>query len=118
MMTPPIEQAAFGNPVEVLRLQKDAMAEGQIFHREFAFMSDGKVFTRVNNLAGEGRGWIQVPQDWRDRGQLEHLAANQAAKGWTAIWHPAHDPALKEFTKVVPAEGLLDRKEPFSLREF
>lgn len=100
------EHGAVDSIVEVVRLQKEAMAEGEIYQREFAFMSDGTVFTRVSNREGEGRGWALVTQTWKNPADLDRLAANQKAKGWTAIWHPAYDPALKEFTRFVPIEGL------------
>ncbi len=100
--------------VEVVRLQKDAMAEGEILRREFAFMSDGTVFTRVSNAEGESRGWSLVPKTWNNPSDLDRLAANQKAKGWTAIWHPAYDPALKEFTRFVPVEGLVGPNGSFT----
>ncbi len=92
--------------VEVVRLQKEAVNEEGINRWEFAFMSDGTVFTRVTNQEGESRGWSLVPQTWKCPEDLDILAANQKAKGWTAIWHPAYDPAIREFTQFVPAEGL------------
>lgn len=93
--------------VEVVRLQKDALADEVAYRREFAFMSDGTVFTRVTSQDGESRGWSLAPQTWKYPEELDLLAANQKAKGWTAIWHPAYDPAIREFTRFVPAEGLL-----------
>ena len=98
--------------VEVVRLQKEVMAEAETYRREFAFMSDGTVFTRVADLEGESRGWSLVPQTWNNPEDLDRLAANQKAKGWLAIWHPAYDPALKEFTRFVPAAGLLSPERP------
>jgi hypothetical protein len=113
-MAPINEPGTVAAVIEVVRLQKDAMAEGEIFRREFAFMSDGSVFTRVSNQQSESRGWVAVPKVWTGRTALETLVANQKAKGWTAIWHPAHDPALQEFTRFVPAEGLLGPEGPSS----
>lgn len=102
-----LNERGLANPiVEVVRLQKEAMAEEEIYRREFAFMSDGTVFTRITNQQGKSRGWSLVPQGWKNPEDLDRLAANQKAKGWTAIWHPAYDPALKEFTRFVPAVGL------------
>jgi hypothetical protein len=98
--------------VEVVRLHKDAMTEEESYRREFAFMSDGTVFTRVTDQEGGSRGWSLVPQTWKYPEDLDRLAANQKAKGWTAIWHPAYDPALKEFTRFVPAAGLLGSEGP------
>jgi hypothetical protein len=106
-MAPSDERDTVESVIEVVRLQKDAMAEGEIFRREFAFMSDGSVFTRVSNQQSESPGWTAVPKIWTGRAALETLVSNQKAKGWTAIWHPAHDPALQGFTQFVPAAGLL-----------
>ncbi len=86
-------------------MHKEAMAEDEILQREFAFMSDGTVFTRVSKNEGENCGWKLVPKTWKNPEDLEHLAANQEAKGWTAAWHPAYDPSLKEFTRFVPARA-------------
>ncbi len=96
--------------VEIVRLQKEVMADGDIFQREFAFMSDGTVLTRVTNQENESPGWMPVPKNWSSPKTLENLVVNQKAKGWTAIWHPAHDPALKEFSQFIPAAGLVDSK--------
>ncbi len=98
--------------VEVVRLQKDTLSDEGVYRREFAFMSDGTVFTRVINQEGETRGWSLAPQTWRNPEDLDLLAANQKAKGWTAMWHPAYDPALKEFTRFVPAAGLFAPERP------
>ena len=108
-----LDEHGLVNPiVEVVRLQKDAMAEEENYRREFAFMSDGTVFTRVINQEGESRGWSLVPQVWKNPEDLDRLAANQKTKGWKAIWHPAYDPAIKEFTRFVPAAGLFSPEGP------
>lgn len=108
------EHGAVDDIVEVVRMQKEAMVEGEIYRREFAFMSDGMVFTRVTNQEGESRGWSLVPQTWKNPEDLDRLASNQKAKGWTAIWHPAYDPGLKEFTRFVPVAGLVGPEGPFT----
>ncbi len=109
----PIKEPVVIEPiVEVVRMQKkDTMTEGEVYRREFAFMSDGTVFTRISNQEGEGRGWSLIPQTWKNPQDLERLAKAQKTKGWTAIWHPAYDPALKEFVRFVPVEGLVCDKE-------
>lgn len=73
---------------EILRLSINKMADGVVFCREIAFMSDHSAYWRVTNLdTHESPGWQQVP-DWHDLGQIRALAANMVAKGWEAIWNP------------------------------
>ncbi len=103
---------AEGAVVEIVRLQKEVMADGDLFQQEFAFMSDGTVLTRVTNQENESSGWMPAPKNWSSPKVLENLVVSQKAKGWTAIWHPAHDPALKEFFQFVPAAGLVNPEGP------
>jgi hypothetical protein len=81
---------------EVLRLEREVMADGILWRVEFAFMSDGTCFKKVTmNCYSDDEnstGWNFIPKYWREPNELYNLAYHQIEKGWNAMWHPRFKP--------------------------
>lgn len=92
--------AAHDGEHEILHLEITVKIEENIWTREYAFMSDHTVYTRVFCNGGT-HGWSRVQKLWENRDALAAIAQAQAKKGWQVTWNPAYDPGIAEYRKEV-----------------